>query len=186
MIDEGHSPHGAEPDDGGEATDLKERLEEALREKDQFHLLAQRSQADLANYKRRVSDDMKRLRRSASSQVLLKILGFADDFERAMSHIPEDAAVPGWLEGLNLVHRSLQHILESEGISRIEARGQPFEPREHEAVSYEETDEVEPGKVATVIRQGYKLHDAVLRPAQVTVSKGPESTEQTESGGQEA
>ena len=193
MVEEDPAGPRTEPTDGDEVAgpaedmaELKAVLEEALREKEQFHLLAQRSQADLANYKRRVADDMEKIRLSANSQVLLKILSFTDDFERAMSHIPDDEAMPGWLDGLNLVHRNLLQVLESEGIVKIEAHGQPFEPREHESISYEETDTIEAGRVATVIREGYTLHGKVLRPAQVTVSRAPQSEEQPESSGQEA
>ena len=156
---------------------LKEQLEEALREKDQFRTMAQRAQADLINYKNRALEEMEELRRSTNSRLLLKTLTVVDDLERALSLIPPDAVAPGWLDGLDLVLRNINQILDSEGVSKIEALGRDFEPRELEAVQYEETDDAEEGKVVQVIRDGYKYHDKVLRAAQVIVAKKPEEPE---------
>ena len=65
-------------------------------------------------------------------------------------------------------------ILDLEGVSKIEAEGQPFEPWEFEAVQYQETEDAEEGRVIEVVRNGYKRHDKVLRAAQVVVAKRPE------------
>ena len=172
--------------DQDELSLMKEQMEEALREKDQFRALAQRAQADLTNYKRRAADQMDELRRSAKEQLILKVLGVIDDFSRAIEMIPQDAVAPGWFEGLEFVGKNFQTILDSEGISKIEAKGQPFEPWEHEAVFFEETDEVEEGTVVRVIREGYKFRDRVLRAAQVSVSKPTEQGNQSETTQQEA
>ena len=153
---------------------LQEQLEEALREKDQFRTMAQRSQADLMNYRRRTSEEMEDLRRTANSRSLLNLLSIVDDLERAFSLIPDDAVAPGWLEGLHLVMRNITGILDLEGVSKIEVVGKLFEPRECEAVQYQETEEAEEGQVIQVLRDGYKHHDKVLRAAQVIVAKKPE------------
>jgi molecular chaperone GrpE len=153
---------------------LREQLEEALREKDQFRTMAQRSQADLMNYRRRAAEDMEELRRTANSRSLLNLLSIVDDLERAFSLIPDDAVAPGWLEGLHLVLRNITGILDLEGVSKIDAVGRSFEPRECEAVQYQETEEAEEGQVIQVLRDGYKHHDKVLRAAQVIVAKKPE------------
>ena len=177
------SPPATEADD---MALLREQLEEALREKDQFRAMAQRAQADLVNYKQRSSDEQRELRRVANSNQLIKTLSIVDDLNRALDLIPESAVAPGWLEGLRLVQRNIDHILESEGVTKIEAEGQPFEPREHEAVSYEETPDGQEGMVVSVIRDGYMLHDRVLRAAQVTVSKARSEETAQDSNQQEA
>ncbi|MCI0439131.1 MAG: nucleotide exchange factor GrpE [Chloroflexi bacterium] len=166
------------PDSEAAETSLRERLDEALREKEQFRMIAQRAQADLVNYRRRASDEQEETRRSANSQLILKILSIVDDLERALAMVPKDAIAPGWLEGLSIVHRNLKNVLAAEGISKIDAQDRPFEPWEHEAVLYEETSKHQEGQVVRVIREGYKLHDRVLRPAQVVVAKaaGPENS----------
>ena len=170
------------PDPEAQASD---ELQEALREKDQFRKMAQRAQADLVNYRRRVEDDKADIRRNANSDLLLKVLSVNDDLERAVEHAPEGDEAGAWLDGLRLVRRNLQNVLRAEGVTRIEAEGRPFEPWEHEAVIHEATRDGKDGMVVRVIQDGYKLHDRVLRPARVTVSKleeedSQESTEQEE------
>ena len=87
--------------------------------------------------------------------------------------LPEDAVAPGWMEGLSLVQRNMGNVLDSEGVTKINALGEPFEPWGHEAVFYQETPDGEEGIVTDVIRNGYKLYDRVIRAAQVVVSKAP-------------
>ena len=163
-----------ETEEKDEMTLTEERLEEALREKDQFRSIAQRAQADLINYRKRVADEQRELRRNANTDIILKFLGVADDLNRAMDMVPEDAVAPGWMEGLLLVQRNMGNVLDSEGVTKINALGEPFEPWGHEAVFYQETPDGEEGIVTDVIRNGYKLHDRVIRAAQVVVSKAPE------------
>ena len=161
-----------EPD---ELTQLRAQLEEALREKDQYKNMAQRAQADLVNYRRRAAQELSEARENTNAQLLLKLISVADDFNRAFNMIPEDAVAPGWYDGLEPVHRNLQRQMESEGLIKIEtAIGQPFDVHEHEAVFSETDSDNEEGSVVRVIRDGYKLHQRVLRAAQVSVSKAAE------------
>lgn len=166
--------------DTDEMTLMREQMEEALREKDQFRTLAQRSQADLVNYRRRASEEIDETRRNAKSQIIFKLLTVADDFNRAMEMLPEDSVESSWLDGMEIVHRSLDNILETEGVSKIESEGKPFDPWEHEAVFYEEAEGTEEGTVVRVIRDGYKIKDKVLRAAQVSVAKAPVSEPEPE------
>ena len=191
MMDE--NPEDAAPTEGAEAppeaddpTLLGEQLDEALREKDQFRAMAQRAQADLANFKRRAAEEHDETRRNATSRLLLKVLSIVDDLDRGLALVPDDTTAPGWLEGMHLVQRNLSSILDSEGVTRMEAEGTPFEPREHEAVFYEETPDGQEGIVVRVIREGYKAHDRVLRAAQVAVSRAPEEPDQPTSTQEEA
>ena len=82
--------------------------------------------------------------------------------------------------------RNLTAVLESEGVKRIDALGQDFDPREFEAVLHQETAEVEEGKVVSVIREGYKHRDRVLRAAQVVVAKSPPQEDAAEAEAGEA
>ena len=164
---------------------MKAETEEALREKEQFKAMAQRAQADLANYRRRVADEQSEIRRNATTTLLLKFLGIVDDIDRAIELMPKDVAGSGWVDGLELIRRNMKSILDAEGVEKIEARGQRFEPWEHEAVSYRETPDGEDGMVTDVFREGYKLHDRVLRAAQVVVSRAPAQNDETEMSEQE-
>ena len=159
---------------------LKEQFEEALRERDQFRAMAQRDRAELINYRKRTTDEMRESRSNATAEVLLKSLTVLDDLERALAMIPDDAVAPGWRDGLELVLRNLHGLLESEGISKIEAVGRPFDPWECEAVMHEETSEAEEGEIVRVMRDGYRRRDKVLRAAQVVVAKRPQTKDETD------
>ncbi len=160
-----------EPD---ETARLRALLEEAEREREQFKSMALRFRADLDNYKKRAAQEMSDTKERANARLLLKLISVADDFGRALSHMPEDTLDVGWLEGVRLVQRSMESVLRAEGVARIEAViGQPFDVSEHEAVFFEPTDEVDEGAVARVVRDGYKLHNRVLRAAQVSVAQTP-------------
>lgn len=172
------TPDADESEEKDEMNLTEERLEEALREKDQFRSIAQRAQADLINYRKRAAEEQQEIRRNANTDLILKVLGVVDDLNRAMDMVPEDAVSPGWMEGLSLVQRNLANVMESEGVTKIEAEGQPFEPWGHEAVFYQERPDGEEGIVTDVIRDGYKLKDRVIRAAQVVVSKAPEPVQE--------
>jgi|TARA_B100000809_G_scaffold245650_1_gene272819 molecular chaperone GrpE len=164
---------------GPEATEielLQAQLEEAEREKSQFKALAQRGQADFANFRKRADEEKLELLGNAKSQVILRFLPALDDIERAMSQAPPAGsdADSGWLEGFRLIERKLNSILEGEGLQRIEAEGLAFNPWEHEIVSYLDVPGRREGEILEVTRQGYKMNGKVLRPAQVVVVKKAE------------
>ena len=150
------------------------QLEEAQREVDQFRNLLQRVQADSVNYKRRVEEEREELQKRANANLVIRLLPVLDDFERALQHIPKDDDLTPWLAGVELVYRNLKGVLESFGVTQIEALDKTFDPLEHESVFYEVSEDYEEGKVMSIVREGYKLHGRVLRPAQVTVSKRKE------------
>ena len=154
---------------------LPDPFDDMERERDQYKAMAQRAQADLVNYRRRVAEEQQELRRNANANLITKFLGVVDDFERAIDMLPDDAASASWQEGLMLVKRNLENLLESEGVTKIETAGKPFDPWEHEAVHYLETPHNEDGTIIQVFRDGYRLHDKVLRASQVIVAKAPES-----------
>ena len=166
-----------------ETSQLQAQLEESERERDQFRAMALRYKADLDNYKKRAAQEMEESRDRISAQLLLKLVTVADDFSRAVNHLPEDSIDPSWFEGIQLVLRSMENVLHSEGLSRVEAAiGQPFDVYEHEAVFFEPTNEVEEGAVVRIVRDGYKLRNRVLRAAQVSVAQAlPEPDENPES-----
>lgn len=141
-------------------------------EREDYRELLQRLQADFINFKRRVEQDREQQTTSANRELILRILPVLDDLERALSSVPEEMADSEWVKGTALVERKLRATLEEEGLERIEAEGKEFDPREHEAVFCEDSPEHEEGKVKGVLRNGYKLHDRVIRPAQVVVYNG--------------
>ncbi len=145
----------------------------ALEQVKEYLAIAQRSQADLQNYRRRAEQERTEAYDRGRGEVVLQILPVLDDFERALAALPAERREEDWLQGLVLIERKLRTTLESLGVERIEAEGKTFDPWEHEAVLHDVRQDVEPGTVAEVARQGYRLGSRVLRPAQVVVAKEP-------------
>jgi len=151
-----------------------DELEAANQRAEEYLRLAQRTQADFINYRRRVEQERAEQAARARGDVILRILPVLDDFERALAAVPPEAAGQDWLEGVRLIERKLRAVLESEGVTRIEAEGQPFDPWQHEAVARQVAPGVAPNTVIAVHRAGYRLGDRVLRPAQVVVATDQE------------
>ena len=147
-----------------------ELIEELGREKEQFRSQAQRAQADLVNYRNRAFQEIEESRRIVRFEVISKFLNVVDDLERAIGNIPSDMD-ESWYEGITLVLRSLENSLTLEGVEKIDALGETFNPHLHEALMHEERSDAEDGVVVDVIQAGYKIRDRVLRPARVVVAQ---------------
>jgi molecular chaperone GrpE len=173
--DAAHQPDKAAegPATTDEVARLKQELEDA-RAKCQTYLdLAQRAQADFINYKRRVEQERSDFVRNARAEAILKVLPVMDDLERAVQSLPRDLAESDWAQGVVLIERKLRASLETEGVKRIEAVGEPFDPWKEEALVHEPSTDFPPGTVSRVFRTGYSMDGRVIRPAQVVVSSGP-------------
>ena len=134
----------------------------------------QRMAADFANYRKRTDTERFEFARFAKADLIAKLLGVLDAYDRALATVPEDLVGSSWVEGMWLIERKLRQILESEGLSSIDSLGQPFDPYLHEAVAHIESDAPE-GTVINEHQKAYRLHDRVIRPAMVTVAKKKES-----------
>lgn len=162
---------------------LSEANEEIARQAD----AVQRGQADLANMRRRHDEERIGIRQQANSGLLVRLLPIVDELDLAVSHLDKsgldksgpaksdgdgaDAAADSWSEGVRLIRRKLAAFLESEGVTRIESLGQPFNPELHEAVGMAQVAGAEPGSIVEVLRQGYLLHNRVVQAAQVVVNQ---------------
>ena len=128
--------------------------------------------ADFDNYKKRARQEAQDSVRYASSGVVEKVLPVLDDFQRVLEHAPEGTD-EGWLKGLALSVAKLEEVLVSQGLAPIESVGTRFDPSVHEAIGSEESEEHPEDTVVTELRRGWKLHDRVVRPALVRVSRRP-------------
>jgi molecular chaperone GrpE len=155
-----------------EIEELQKALAEAREQAEEHKRAWQRAAADYANYKRRVEEERETVAEFANAVLIGKLLAVLDDFDRALEHVPEDVH-EGWVDGIRLVERKLRSVLESEGVTQIEAVGQPFDPNLHEAVVHEDTTEYPDNTVIGELQRGYRLHDRVLRPALVRVANNP-------------
>lgn len=150
---------------------LEEQLASALTEAEDYKDRWLRSQAEFANARKRMEKQRVDLFATATSDVMKTLLPIVDDFSRALENVPESITESSWLEGIQLVQRKLDSILETYNVSTIEAVGQPFDPNIHEAISQEATDEYDSGVVCKELQTGYKIGDRVIRPSLVIVAE---------------
>lgn len=155
-----------------ELTALRQQLEAAQTQADEYLDDLRRERAAFQNYKKRQENERAELRQMAQVHLMTQILPILDDMERALETVPDEKSDQPWIEGMLLIQRKLKTMLENNGVVPIETEpGQPFDPFIHEAVTYEEHDDHQEGQVIAIVSKGYKLGDRVLRPAMVRVAK---------------
>jgi len=152
---------------------LAEANEEIARQAD----AVQRGQADLANARRRHDEERLNIQQQANSRLLVQLLPIVDELDLAVNHLEgngstgDDSLSESWIQGVRLIQRKLAGFLQSQGVVRIEALGEPFNPEVHEAVGMTQVSDADSGCVVEVVRQGYRLHDRVVQVAQVVVNQ---------------
>ena len=151
---------------------LRQELEEAKAQAAEYLDGWQRARAEFANYKKRNEQERQELFKLANSTLIARLLPIFDDFERAFQTLPSNLLSLTWIDGVALIYRKLQAILDGEGLTPMETEGQSFDPLLHEAVTYEESAEHQEGQIIGEVQRGYKFGDRVLRPALVRVAKG--------------
>ena len=169
-----------------EATELealRQELEEAKAQAAEYLDGWQRARAEFANYKKRNEQERQELFKLANTTLITRLLPIFDDFERAFQTLPSNLLSLTWIDGVALIYRRLQAILDGEGLTPMETEGQSFDPLVHEAVTYEESAEHQEGQIIGEVQRGYKLGDRVLRPALVRVAKGKPVLEAEEGTG---
>lgn len=147
---------------------MKNQLAEAQAKTQEYMDALLRERADFTNFRRRSEAESQQTYRYAAGATIKKFLAVMDDLERALAHRP---AGDTWANGIELVYRKYQTILDAEGVTRIDAEGKPFDPNLHEAIMQEASEDHESGTVITVLQQGYMHGDKVLRPALVKVAQ---------------
>lgn len=155
-----------EPDD---VEGLRTRLEEEKQRAGKHYESWQRSAADYQNYKRRMEEERREVARLATVSLIINLLPLMDDIERALSSVDPKIAGLTWIDGIWMIYRKFEAVLQNAGVTEIEADAQQFDPTVHEAISEVDGEE---GKVLSVVQKGYKLGDRVIRPAMVVVGKG--------------
>lgn len=162
-----------------EVEELRRQLEEERRRAEELRDRWQRAAADLVNLRRRTEQEQEDREKMASMRLVFELLPVLDNFERALATIPGNLQLLTWIHGVILIERQLRAILEFQGVTPIEAKGQPFNAYYHEAISERETSEAAPGTVLQEYQRGYTMHGQVIRPTLVEVAASPAaSTEQ--------
>ena len=148
--------------------ELRERAAKA----DAYLGLAQRTQADFENYRKRTARDVKAAEARGMSRLARELLPALDNLERALAAVeaPGEDEEHHLTEGLRLVQNEMAAALARTGIKGYAVKGETFDPVHHEAVAQHPVEGCEPGTIVEVLQAGYKLNDAVLRPARVIVA----------------
>ena len=149
--------------------DLESRLAAAEAQAEQHLDHLQRLAAEFDNYRKRAARDQESLVARAGERIVKELLPVLDDLERALEAAEqhEEAKLE---DGVKLVHRQLEQLLEKEGLALVETDGR-FDPHVHEALLAQPVEDAEPGSVVEVLQKGYRLGDRVLRPARVVVAE---------------
>lgn len=160
-----HAEQSKDEDLVATAAEVKSLSEELDRERE----MRLRALADFDNYRKRVERERESADRAGKRTIVLSLLGVMDDFERALEHASDSPDTV--TAGLRAIQQRLAEVIEAQGVTPIEAAGQPFDPALHEAISAVETDEAEPGVVLDEVSRGYLWNGELLRPARVRVVK---------------
>ena len=137
----------------------------------EYLALAQRTQADFENYRKRVARDAAQGETRGISRITKELLSALDHFEIALRQIDSDGGDHDEIvKGFRLVHDELIGALERVGVKPFSPEGEPFDPNEHEAMAQQPSDKAESGTVIEVYQRGYRIDGLVLRPARVVVA----------------
>jgi molecular chaperone GrpE len=154
-------------DEASVAGELDELVATAS-QRDEYLALAQRTQADFENYRKRVARDAAAAEARGLARLARELLPALDSLDRALAAAAD--ADEGLIEGLRLVQRELLGALERVGVEPYGAAGEQFDPELHEAVAQQPFDGREPGEIVEVYQAGYRLAGGVIRPARVLVA----------------
>lgn len=153
-----------------------DRLRRAAAERDEYLEKLQRTAAEFANYQKRVQRERTDVARYATQDFVTQILAVLDNLSLAVRAAESSHDVAKLLEGVKLVERQFEKILADNDVTEVEAEGKKFDPNLHEAILRQERSDVPEHTVVDVARRGYRLHDRVIRPAQVAIAMRKDSS----------
>lgn len=151
--------------------ELKKKLEECQKQKEEYLLGWQRARADLLNYKKEEMERIGELIKYADTELILKILPILDNFDIVEKKLSENLKNDENVKGLLLIKNQILDFLKNQGVEEIKSVGKKFDPNFQEIVEEAEKEGVESGIVLEEIQKGYTIHGRLLRPAKVKVAK---------------
>lgn len=161
-------PENSPQDEEIKQQGIDELKEQIASEKDRVLRLS----AEFENYKKRKQRETDDFKKFANESIFRQMLSVVDNLERAIQAAEQTSNDDeSLLEGVRLTHKEILKLFETFNVKPVEAENQPFDPNFHQAVTQEETDDVEENTVTKVLQKGYTLHDRLIRPAMVIVSK---------------
>jgi molecular chaperone GrpE len=171
-------PGGPIDEETGEERDaLAAQIEQLNAEKADLTDRLVRAHAEIQNLHKRLEREREETAKYAIAKFARDTVAVADNFERAIMSVPEEAladnpVLKSLLDGVTMTEREFLNVLERHGVKRIDPKGEPFDPHNQQAMMEQEDPSVPAGTVLQVYQPGYMIADRVLRPAMVVVSKG--------------
>jgi molecular chaperone GrpE len=149
-----------------------EQIYEKAKKADEYLQLAQRTQADFENYRRRAARETAAARERGVAKLAKELLPAVDNLDRALEVAQHDGdnGASTLVSGIKLVHADVLAALSRAGIERFEPKGEQFDPQRHEAIAQQPVEGAKPGTIVEVYQRGYLLGDFVIRPARVVVA----------------
>ena len=153
---------------------LNKRVQETYSKNEDLQDRYVRVLADLENLKRRQIKERDEAVQRTRSQIMGDLLPSLDAFQMGMQEAEKDESTKNIFVGISMAFKQMENVLGEYGLEIINPDGSEFDPKFHEALSYQESDDVKEGFVLKTIRIGYRIKDKLLRPASVIISKGKE------------
>ena len=160
---------GAEPATGPAESGAAATIEDQLREAQDRCL---RAQAELENFRKRSRREYEEAQRYREMDLLRDLLPVLDNVHRAIEAAEKSSDIESLRSGFRMTAQQIEKVLGSHGCLTIETDGAAFDPNVHDAILQQPSPGVPPGTIVGTASRGYRLHDRVVRPAQVIVSKG--------------
>ena len=156
-----------------EVSELKKKVEELQEEASDMKNKYMYAMAEAENIRKRTAKEKTDAIKRANKGLLLSLLTFMDNFERALKAGEQDSNVQGseYYKGIELIHKQFIDFMHDNGVTEIESLGEEFDPNVHEALTMIEVPDIDKEKVVEVYAKGYKLNDELLRTAKVVVGK---------------
>ena len=151
--------------------ELKKKLEDCQKTRDEYLAGWQRARADFLNYKKEEMERIGEIIKYGNLELILKLLPILDNFDLIEKKLPEDLKTDKHVIGILQIKKQIKDILESQGLEEMECLGKKFDPNFQEAVEEIEKENIEPGTVVEEVKKGYIVNGKLLRPAKVKVAK---------------
>ena len=172
---------GQAADSADPMIDIEEQLAAAKAEASDHHDRMLRMAAELDNYKKRAARELDDIKKYATENLIRQLLSVVDNLERAIASASSDSPNDkGVVDGVALTLTEITKILEKHHVSPIQALGEPFDPAFHQAMCQEECADQPPNTVVQEFQKGYLMHDRLLRPTMVVVSKAAQNGQPAE------
>jgi molecular chaperone GrpE len=168
---------GGEPVNENEPPDplmeLQTALGDAQREAAESRDAMLRMQAEMENLRKRLIREHEKSRRRTLERFMGDLLPVRDSLERGLEAASQTATVDALIEGKQLIMKLLTKVMDTHGLETIDPVGEAFDPQKHEAMTMIPSEEHDENTVINVLEKGYQLHDRLIRPAKVVVSRKP-------------